>query len=253
MRIVLLANGWVGLQVARFLREGDEPVGLVVHPTGAARLRDEIVEASGVGKDRVLGSDSLHEADAYETLRSWAPDLIVSAWYGYILKPRVLSLPSRGCVNLHPSYLPLNRGKFPNVWSIVDGTQAGATIHYIDEGVDTGDVILRRPVTTEPTDTGATLYERLERACVDVFVEVWPSIRTGNPVRTAQDDLPEPPTFHHASDVDGIDEIDLEETSTARSLLDLLRARTFPPHPSAYFVVDGRKIWVRLDLKEDDR
>ncbi len=177
--------------------------------------------------------------------------MIVAAWYGSILRPEVVALPPLGCINLHPSYLPLNRGKFPNVWSIVDRTPAGATVHYIDDGVDTGDVILRREVAVDLTDTGASLYAKLQKACVDIFIEAWPNIRSGTAPRTAQSDLPETPTFHRARDVESIDEIDLDATYVARDLIDLLRARTFRPHPSAYVMAGDRKIRVRVDLTEE--
>lgn len=252
MRVVLLANGWVGLQVARYLREQDPPVGLVLHETANASLRDEITTASGVGADDILVSERPHEPEPLAQLEAWAPDLLVSAWYGSILKREVLAVAPWGGVNLHPSYLPYGRGKFPNVWSIIEGTPAGATIHFMDEGIDTGDIIKRKEVPVGLVDTGATLYEKLQRACVEVFIEAWPDIRAGTAPRIAQSALSDRPTFHRARDVEGIDAIDKDATYVARDLINLLRARTFKPHPSAYISVDGRRISLRLELSEHD-
>jgi methionyl-tRNA formyltransferase len=251
MNIILLADGPVGLRVAQYLRNIDPPVGLVVHPPRSSRLGDEIVRAAGVVEQDVLATDKLHTPDSISRLREWNPDILVSAWYGYILKPEVLAIPHRGCVNLHPAYLPYNRGKFPNVWSILEGTPAGATIHYMDEGIDTGDVIMRKRVDVDASDTGASLYEKLEAATVEVFQEAWPLLREGTAPRVPQADLPGHPTFHLARDVERIDAISLDATYSAEELLNLLRARTFAPHPAAYFEADGRRIYVRVELSED--
>ena len=89
--------------------------------------------------------------------------------FGYILRPNFLRLIPRGCVNVHPALLPYNRGAYPNVWSIVDGSPAGVTIHFVDEGIDTGDIIAQAQVVIEPVDTGESLYRKLERGAVALF------------------------------------------------------------------------------------
>ena len=82
-------------------------------------------------------------------------------------------------MNLHPSFLPYNRGANPNVWSIIDRTPAGVSLHYVDQGVDTGDLIAQHEVEVLPWDTGFTLYGKLEEAAVTLFQENWASIRRG--------------------------------------------------------------------------
>lgn len=252
-RIVLLANRWAGWQVCRWLREQNENlVGLVLHPPETQLYGEAIISASGLPPERIRVSTHLHEGEDYEWLCALQPDVLISVWYGYLLKPTVLQLPPMGCLNLHPAYLPYNRGKFPNVWSIVEGTPAGATLHYMDEGVDTGDLIHRKLLQVEPTDTGETLYHKLERLAIEVFQEAWPSIKAGTNPRIPQATLGEG-TFHYARDVERIDAIDLEREYKARDLINLLRARTFPPYPAAYFVHEGKRIYLRLQLIEEDQ
>lgn len=65
------------------------------------------------------------------------------------------------CINIHPGYNPFNRGMFPHVWSIINGLPAGATIHEMDEGIDTGPIIAQREVPVTPYDTSDTLYKRV--------------------------------------------------------------------------------------------
>jgi methionyl-tRNA formyltransferase len=245
MRVVLFANNRVGWQVAELL--GPELVALVIHPEGRRRFADEIVAASGLPAERVFDGSQLDRPEVNAALGDLAPQFGVSALFGYLLRPATLEIFPGGVVNVHPSLLPWNRGAHPNVWSIVEGTPAGVTVHYVDNGVDTGDVIAQREVAVEPVDTGESLYRRLEAACVEVFREAWPAIRAGRAPRTAQP--AGAGSAHRARDLERIDEIDLDRTYTARALLDLLRARTFPPYRGAYYRADGRRIGVRIALE----
>ena len=149
-------------------------------------------------------------------------------------------------INVHPSYLPFNRGAYPNVWSIVDSTPAGATIHFIDEGVDTGDIIAQTQISVEPFDTGESLYKKLEDTSLSLFKRTWPKIKSSKFERVKQ--TSESGTFHYIKDVERIDEIDLTEKYNAGELLNIIRARTFPPYPGAFFRYNGQKIFLRLEL-----
>ncbi len=124
-------------------------------------------------------------------------DYIVSYGYRHILKNDVLVPFERRIVNLHISLLPWNRGADPNLWSFLEDTPKGVTIHYIDAGIDTGDIIAQREVPYEKEDTLRTAYDRLSRAIIRLFEEVWPSLRG----REAQS-VPQPHggSFHRSRD-----------------------------------------------------
>jgi methionyl-tRNA formyltransferase len=122
-------------------------------------------------------------------------------------------------------------------------------LHYIDEGVDTGDIIAQKRVAVEPIDTGDSLYSKLEDACVDVFREAWPLIRMGRAARSPQ--VAGEGTYHRRRDVEQVDTIDPDQAYTAADLLNVLRARTFPPYPGAHFEIDGKRVYVRVQLSYD--
>jgi methionyl-tRNA formyltransferase len=250
MRILFLGNNRLGLLALRWLVEQGEPVvGLVLHPAPKARHADEIRAAARLPNEAVFDGSRLKDAATFEAVRALRADLALSVLFGYILEPRFLELFPAGVINLHPSFLPYNRGVYPNVWSIVDQTPAGASLHYIDAGVDTGDLIAQRRVSVDAIDTGQTLYEKLERAALALLQETWPLIKAGRAPR-----LPQPPlagTAHRVRDVAGIDEIDLNRSYRAGELIDILRARTFPPYPGAYFHDGERRIYLRLQLLTD--
>ena len=251
LRVVLFANGPVGARAAQLVAAdvGSEVVAVVVHPEARARSRDEIVRAAGIGPERIFEGQNLQDERILADIAALEPALGLSVYFGHILRAPLLGLFPRGVVNLHPSLLPYNRGSYPNVWSIVDGTPAGATLHYIDEGIDTGDIIAQRRVEVSPSDTGGTLYAKLEEGAVELLGETWPTIVAGTNRRTPQ--LPGG-TVHRMRDVETIDPIDLDGVVTARRLIDILRARTFAPHRGAYFVVDGVRVYLRLELTPEE-
>ncbi len=249
MDVLLLANNWPGLQVTEYLRaQGETIVGLGIHAPDKQRLTAEIVAASGVAPDRVFEGPALRKTAMVQRIREWRPQIIVSAFWGYILKPEVIEIPSAGCINMHPGYLPYNRGMNPNVWPIVEGTPAGVTIHYVDPGVDTGDVIAQREVPVEVTDTGGSLYDRTLIEIVDLFKEVWPAIRAGTAPRIPQDGRLA--THHRAVDVDALDQLDLNAPMMARDMLNRIRARTYADRTYAYFEEDGKRVYVSVMLSE---
>ena len=247
LRIVFLGNNWLAWKILIWLREqGEQIVGLVLHPTEKQKFVQEILHGGGLDPRHVFDGSKLGESDALRAIGELRPEIAISVLFGYILKPGFLDLMPKGCINIHPAYQPYNRGAYTNVWSIVDQTPAGVTIHYVDEGVDTGDIIAQRRVEVEPTDTGESLYRKLEFAAIECFKETWPLIRSGKESRISQDKSAG--TYHRIQDVDQIDEIDLNRNYTARELIDIIRARTFPPYPGAYFRRDGKKVYLRLQL-----
>lgn len=247
MRILFLGNNWVGWQVVQWLKEqGEDIVGLVLHPPEKAKYRQEIVETARLDPARVFDGARLREAETLAALEELRPEIAISGLFGYILRQEFLDIIPLGCINIHPALLPYNRGANPNIWCIVERTPAGATLHYVDAGVDTGDIICQSRIQVAATDTGETLYHKLNQACLDLFKENWALIRAGEARRTAQS--PQEGTVHRVRDVEKIDELDLERTYTAREMIDVIRARTFPPYAGAYFRNGGRKVYLRLQL-----
>jgi len=177
------------------------------------------------------------------------PDYVVSCGYRHIVPESVLDVPENGCLNLHPAYLPYNRGANPNVWSIVDGTPAGVTLHYMDSGIDTGDIVARRRVDTDFSDTGKDLYGTLEDAQVGLFQETWPEIVAGTVSPTAQS--ADSGTYHRTEEFRELCRLDPEETVQIKEFLDRLRALTFPPYDNAEIEIDGTSYHVEIDITEE--
>jgi methionyl-tRNA formyltransferase len=252
MKIVYLANNLLGLKVLEWLKDrGEEIVGLVIHPPTRQKYAKEMKCLLKLPSSAVFDGSRLNDPKVQKAIRSLRPDLGISILFDYILRPAFLEIFPRGVINLHPSFLPYNRGQYPNVWSIVEGTPAGATLHYIDRGIDTGAIIAQKKVDIEPIDTGEMLYRKLERASMDLFKKSWPFFASGK--LRGKKCAGAKGTYHCTADVEKIDRIELSKKYPARELIDILRARTFPPYRGAYFIHKGRRIYMRLELEPGEK
>ena len=110
-----------------------------------------------------------------------APDLVISAYYPRIFPRRLTSIPQLGCINVHPGLLPQYRGRFSTPWCILNSEkEIGITIHYLDDGVDTGDILFQRSHPIDPNETGHELYHRSMRLCAEYLIENFEGLLSRN-------------------------------------------------------------------------
>lgn len=249
MRLICLVNNYLGWQSLEYLREQAEIAAVVVHPPERVKFEAEIIASARAAGAQIIPASDLRTSEGIARIAQLKAEMGVSVMFGYLLRSDFLDLLPKGCINLHPAYLPYNRGASPNVWSIVDQTPAGVTLHYVDAGIDTGDIIRQKKVAVLGTDTGETLYHKLETAGLQLLRESWSDIQAGRIERTPQPR--ESGTSHKAGDAAQIDEIRLAESYRAEDLLNILRARTFPPHKGAFIRSAGRKVFVRIQFEEE--
>ena len=237
MRIFYLGNNLLGLKVLEFLKKQKENVcGLAVHIPEKAKYVDEIIKNSQLPKSKIIKGDRINEAETVKKIKRLKPDIILSICFGYILKPEIIKIPPLGVINLHTAYLPYNQGANPNV-----------ALHYINQGIDTGDIITQKQVPVDWFYTGKTLYEKLEKEAFKLFQQTWPDIKAGRIKRKKQRGRG---SFHRLKDLEKIDRINLNKEYKAKDLINILRSRTFPPYNGAYIEIEGEKIYLRLELYE---
>lgn len=126
--------------------------------------------------DEVISSEKeLHNDDK---ILEWA-DFILVYSYRFIISEEIIKRFENKIVNMHISYLPWNRGADPNMWSIIDNTPKGVSIHYIDAGIDTGPIILQKIVEISLKDTLRQSYEKLQDSIQKLLLENWKNIKKG--------------------------------------------------------------------------
>jgi len=167
MRIVFIGTGDIGLPVFQWLTEHHEVVALVTQPDRPAGRKMELTpprikqEALARGIT-VFQPPRLRAPEAVDQVKAWNAEVIVVMAYGQILPKGVLDAASVACLNLHASLLPRWRGAAPIHAAIEAGDEkTGLTVMYMDEGLDTGDILLMREMNIRPHETGGSLHDRL--------------------------------------------------------------------------------------------
>mgnify|MGYP001342324120 CR=1 FL=1 len=130
-------------------------------------------------------------------------NFLISYGYRFILKKEILDLFPDRAINMHISLLPYNRGADPNFWSFIEGTPKGVTIHYLDEGVDTGDIIIQKEIffVSPEVETLSSSYNKLQKEIQNLFFQNWSSIKNQTNNRTPQEGFS---TSHKVKDKDDL-------------------------------------------------
>lgn len=249
--MILLASGEVGLRVTEYLASRQDPIDwLVLDAANGGGCNDAIERAflRAPRHGRMATSDALASDALLAELRACGPDLGILAWWPRLVKSPLLEIPVRGWLNLHPAYLPFNRGKHPNFWCLVEETPCGAALHFIDRGVDTGPLVARAQLETSWEDTGESVHRRCRELAVDLFRRNFEKVASGSVQPQPQN--PSDGTSHRAAQIEAASEIELDATYTARRLLNIVRARMFPPHPTAFFTDGGKRFSVEVQIRE---
>ena len=173
-----------GCEVSLAVTQPDRPRGrgrgVVMTPVKECALRHDIP---------VFAPEKIRDPEAVERIRQESPDLIVVAAYGQILPKALLEIPPLGCVNVHASLLPRYRGAAPIQRAVIDGEKTtGVTIMKMDEGLDTGDILLQRRIDLAPDETADSLYDKLSVLGGEALLEALPGLENGTIVPIKQND-----------------------------------------------------------------
>lgn len=178
----LINNGY---EVAGVVTQPDRPAGRKQSELKAPPVKQSAL-ANGVPV--ILQPEKVRTKEFADRIRALSPDLIVTAAYGRIITREVLDIPPLGCVNVHGSLLPKYRGAAPMQWAIINGeSETGITTMFMDEGMDTGDMLLTRKIPIPQDMTYSELYEELKALGADTLLETLRELENGKLKRTPQD------------------------------------------------------------------
>lgn len=182
--------------------------------------------------------NSLKREEVISLIQAQQPDVIAVTAYGKILPKAVLDIPRYGCINVHASLLPAYRGAAPIQWSVINGeTVTGVTTMYMAEGLDTGDMIIKKETPIAPDETAGELHDRLMIIGAQALSETLKLVEQGKAPRTPQDDA----LSSYAPMLDKtIARINF--SNPAAKIHNLIRGLS--PWPVAYAVLDGKMLKV---------
>ncbi|HKC94652.1 MAG TPA: methionyl-tRNA formyltransferase [Nitrospira sp.] len=194
MRVIFMGTPEFAVpSLEALLKSDDQVVGIVTQPD-RPKGRGQSLTSSPIKliaeRERLplLQPTKMKDPGFLDALRAWKPDLITVAAFGRILPPVILNLPPRGCMNVHGSLLPKYRGAGPIQWAIINGeTETGITTMLMDEGMDTGAILLqeRHPINVE--DTAGTLSTRLAEVGGQLLIKTIAQLKAGTLVPRQQD------------------------------------------------------------------
>jgi methionyl-tRNA formyltransferase len=198
----------------------------------------------------VLRPSELQTGEGFARLRGLAPDYLLSVHYPHTLSPEVLALPSIGALDLRAAFLPWNRGCHAPSWAILEGTPYGATLHWMAEDTDAGDIALQRPLEVRPDDSADSLHARVLDLEIELLREAVPLLASRTLGRTPQS---LDGTFHRKRDLAEARRLDLGATMSVGRVLDHLRALTTNrPEEAAYFELRGARYRVRVEIEREE-
>lgn len=186
---------------------------------------------------KVYQPEKLREnKEIVDTLKDINPDVICVVAYGKIIPKEILEIPKYGCVNVHPSLLPQYRGSAPIQWAILNGDkETGVTTMYLDEGMDSGDIILQTKTLIDKDETSGELWDRLSKIGAELLVETLEKIENKTAPRIKQ-----PKEFTLAPMLEKSQAKIDWESKTAQEIKNLVRGLN--PIMGAYSVLNEKKI-----------
>ncbi|HEX9020011.1 MAG TPA: methionyl-tRNA formyltransferase [Nitrospirota bacterium] len=229
----LRALGAAGHQIAGVVTRIDKPAG-----RGRALAAPPVKLAAQELGLAVFQPGRVRDPEFIETLRRINPEGIVVAAYGQILPKEILSLPKFGCINIHASLLPAYRGAAPINWAIIRGERAtGDTIMQMDEGMDTGAILLQESIPISSEDTAGTLAEKLSALGARLITQALPLVESGA-LKPATQDGSKATLAPILKKEDGLIDWSLSATEIHN------RIRGLSPWPGAYAFLDGKMVKI---------
>jgi len=174
-----------GYNIVGVVTQPDKPVGRKQSELKAPAVKEAALKH---GIKTILQPEKIKTSEFLESLSKLKPDLIVTAAYGRILPKTVLDLPEYGCINVHASLLPKYRGAAPIQWALINGDEkTGITTMFMDEGMDTGDILLTKEIAIEPDMNSQELFDRLKELGAETLLETLKALECGTLKRIPQD------------------------------------------------------------------
>jgi len=181
----------------------------------------------------------ISHSEIVELIRSLKPDVIFVFGWSQIISKDILSIPPLGCIGSHPTLLPRNRGRHPLVWTLVEGLEeSGLTFFYLDEGVDSGDILWQKRFRITLEDDARSLYEKVKELASEAIQEFLPQLEQGIAPRTPQDHS-QATYWRKRTEKDG----EIDWGSPTIKIYNLVRALA-RPYVGAHTYLGGQKVIV---------
>ena len=242
-KIIVFADRKVGLECLHYILDSQYRKSIKLIIVEENSIVHQFLQDNENDSCTYILADNLNK----EKLRNIKADYFFLLWWSRILSNDLIQMAKQGVINLHPSFLPYNRGKHPNYWSIREETPYGVTIHMVNSKIDAGDILVQEKIEKSWEDTGETLYYKAQKKIISLFCENFEKILNNKIIPFAQNNYFA--SFHLGRELETATEIELDNQYTARDLLNRIRAKTFSGYAPAFFYDNGQKYEVTINIK----
>jgi methionyl-tRNA formyltransferase len=204
---------------------------------------DSVAELAALHDIPTITPDDPNTPEIIAQIRALHPDIFFSFYYREMLKRELLEIPWRGALNMHGSLLPKYRGRVPVNWAIINGeTETGATLHYMTEKPDNGNIVAQQAVPILPNDTALQVFQKVTVAAEIALNAVLPDLLAGR-AKAVEQDLSKGAYFGGRKPEDGI----IDWSQSAQQIHNLVRA-VAPPYPGATTKLMGKPVRILQTL-----
>lgn len=224
------------------LKNKGDVVAVVTLAKEDARFNADYADLSPVAERHGIPIHRIKKINDLQTvalLRSLHPDIVFVLGWSQLVSKAVLDIPPLGCIGAHPTLLPRNRGRHPLIWALVEGlSESGLTFFFLDEGVDSGDILWQKPFPIAMEDDASTLYAKAKSLASEAIKEFLPQLQKGNAPRIPQRS-DQATYWRKRTEKDG----EIQWNSPSQTIYNLVRALTHP-YVGSHTFHNGAKVRI---------
>lgn len=250
--MLVFCADYVGYEIVKYLCGINEHIKVLIYDReNRGNYNNSIIQmVSSCNSDTAIYEyNELQNESIYGHIKNMSIKYGFLLWWPYIVDKRIINLTTQGLINVHPSYLPYGRGKHPYFWNIVEGNPHGVTIHFVDELIDNGPIILQKQIPVTWEDNGDTLFLKARNDIIDLFCSNYLT-RLKDNIQVQQMTC-EDGTFHYGYEMDKFSQIELDKDYTARQLLNIIRGQMHQGKGRAFILENGEKYFLSIKIEKD--
>ena len=185
----------------------------------------------------------------YKKLKKSDNFTIITAWWGFIIPSKILNLSNKETINLHPSFLPFGKGKYSNIWAILNNEPYGSTLSSLGNGIDNGKIYVQKKINYDLSHTAENLYDNSLKNLIDLFKKNYKRILSG---KIKLKKIRNKGSYYSSKKIINIRKLYLGKKYYLSDLIKRINACTFSGYPKAYFKKNKKKYTLELKVSKRD-
>ncbi len=183
----------------------------------------------------------------FKKLKKLKKFTIITAWWGFLIPKKILKLSDINTINLHPSFLPYGRGKYPNIWAIINNEPFGASLCSLDFEIDNGGIYCQKKISIKIHSTAESLYNQSVKLCLELFKKNFIKILSGKlkpKYKLASG------SYYNSNKIKNLRKLNLNKNYKLLDLIKIVNASTFKGYQKPYFFINKKKYLLNFNISK---